>query len=46
VITGNPGNQGRVINTELQHLPSCQMFRYKQIPLPPPINHYRCPNSQ
>ena len=46
VINGNPGNQGRVINTELQHLPSCQMFRYKSIPLPPPINHYRCPNSQ
>ena len=43
VIRGNPSNQGRVIDTQLQHLPSCQMFRYKPVSLPPPINYYKCP---
>ncbi len=43
VIRGNPSNQGRVINTGLQHLPACQMFRYKPVPLPPPVNYYKCP---
>tara|TARA_B100000575_G_scaffold272996_1_gene255556 strand:- start:414 stop:842 length:429 start_codon:yes stop_codon:yes gene_type:complete len=42
VIRGNPSNQGRVIDTAPQHLKSCQMFRYKPTPLPPPMEQVRC----
>jgi hypothetical protein len=42
VIKGTPTMQGRVIDTGKQHLNSCQMFRYKQIPLPPPIESSGC----
>lgn len=31
------------LNTELLHLPPCQMVRYKPVPLPPPMNRGTCP---
>ena len=30
------------INTEMQHLPSCQMIHYKSVPLPPPMDVNKC----
>jgi len=30
------------INTAMQHLPSCQMIRYRSVPLPPAMNLPRC----
>ena len=42
VIKGNPSNQGRVLDTTPQHLSSCQMFRYKPMPMPPPMEEVRC----
>lgn len=41
-IAPTPGTQGRSINTELIHLPSCQMIRYKPIPLPPAMDLPSC----
>lgn len=33
----------RSIDTELVHLPPCQMVRYKPVPLPPPMKFDTCP---
>lgn len=41
-IKAGPSNSKRVINTNLQHLPSCQMINYNPIPLPPALNVNRC----
>mgnify|MGYP001329365567 CR=1 FL=1 len=41
-ISPTPGTQGRQIDTELVHLPSCQMIRYKPVPLPPPMDIPSC----
>lgn len=30
------------INTQQNHLPACQMIRYRSVPLPPPMNLPRC----
>lgn len=42
VIKGNPSNQGKVLDTTPKHLSSCQMFRYKPMPMPPPMEEVRC----
>ena len=42
VIKANPGNQGRVLDTSPQHLGSCQMVRYKPMPMPPVMEQVRC----
>ena len=34
------------IDTRLVHLPSCQMIRYKPVPLPPPMDIQSCPAPQ
>ena len=46
------GSEAMVINTNLIHLPSCQMFKYKPVPLPDPLEievcsqpHVASPNS-
>ena len=39
-------NKARDINTELIHLPSCQMIRYKPVPLPEPTVLDSCPSPQ
>ena len=36
----------RKINTNLKHLPSCQMIRYKPVPLPKPMNIQACPGPE
>ena len=41
-IRGHGGNKPRVIDTNMVHLPSCQMFRYKPTPLPPALQHPTC----
>jgi len=46
VIRANPANQGRVIDTSMQHLKPCQMVRYKSIHLPPPMEPVHCKYSQ
>jgi hypothetical protein len=43
VIRGTPTTRARVIDTTLAHLPSCQMIRYKPIPLPPALRMPQCP---
>lgn len=42
MIRSTPNTQGRVISTEQRQLPACQMFRYKSIPLPPPMTPVKC----
>lgn len=42
MIRSTPNTKGRVISTQQQQLPSCQMFRYKSIPLPPPMTPVKC----
>jgi hypothetical protein len=42
VISENPANSGRIINTNLKHLPACQMVHYKHTPLPPTIPSVQC----
>jgi len=42
-IQGRGCNAPRTINTELLHLPPCQMIRYKPVPLPPPMKMDTCP---
>ena len=41
-IPGDSCTQGRVINTTMEHLPSCQMIRYKPVPLPEPMRLQHC----
>ena len=38
-------NSVRNINTELLHLPPCQMIRYKPVPLPPSNKTIFCPTT-
>ena len=42
-IPGNACEQGRNINTELVHLPPCQMLRFPPVPLPGAQNYDSCP---
>ena len=42
VIRSTPNTKGRVVELEPQHLSSCQMFRYKPVPLPPPMEPVKC----
>jgi hypothetical protein len=44
-IEGNPSTQERDIDTNMLHLPNCQMIRYKPVPLPEPINVHSCNGS-
>ena len=37
-IRGDPSQTERHIDTQMLHLPSCQMIRYKPIPLPPALD--------
>ena len=32
------------INTEMEHLESCQMFEYKPVPRAPKMDLFKCPN--
>jgi len=41
-IRGTPTTKARSINTQLIHLPSCQMQRFRPVPLPPAIKYPRC----
>ena len=43
-IRGTPTTKARIIDTTPHHLPSCQMIRYKPIPLPPALRMPSCPN--
>ena len=43
---GTCSNKPQKIDTQLLHLPSCQMVRYKPIPLPPPLKVESCPAPQ
>jgi len=42
-LEGKACEKPRSVDTELQHLPPCQMIRYKPVPLPPPMNIQSCP---
>lgn len=42
IYTRDNHNRIREIDTELIHLPSCQMVKYKPIPLPDPIVLDKC----
>jgi len=42
-ISGNQCNQARTINTNMVHLPPCQMIRYRPTPLPPTVKLDTCP---
>ena len=43
-IEGNPSTHERDINTNMVHLPNCQMIRYKPVPLPEPLDVHSCDN--
>ncbi len=43
---GDDCHKARKVDTELLHLPSCQMIRYKPVPLPPPLKMESCPAPQ
>jgi len=42
IKSGNCGKSIK-INTEMVHLPPCQMIRYPPVPLPPPMEIETCP---
>ena len=42
IVYSNNNGQQSVINTSKLHLPSCNMIRYKPIPLPPKPNFSHC----
>jgi len=42
---GNGSSSGKTIDTNLIHLPSCQMIKYKPVSLPPPMKHEQCPGA-
>ena len=44
-IEETANRKGRVIDTRMHHLPSCQMVRYKSIPLPGNIKYENCPTK-
>ena len=46
VIPGTSCSKPRTIDTSLQHLPSCQMIRYRPTTLPPAMNLDSCPTPQ
>jgi hypothetical protein len=46
VLQGNGGNKMRTIDTDIVHLPACQMIRYKPVPLEPEMNPALCPNQE
>jgi hypothetical protein len=41
-IRGTPTTKERIIDTTPHHLPSCQMIRYKPMPLPPAMRMPSC----
>ena len=41
-IEGTPNRDERYIDTRMQHLPSCQMIRYKGVPLPENVEYDTC----
>ena len=43
VIKNSPTTEGKVLNTDMNHLQSCQMIRYKPTPLEPEIPKVLCP---
>ena len=43
VIDGPGCDRPREVDTELVHLPSCNMFRYKPTPLPKALDFPDCP---
>ena len=45
-IDGPGCNEVRVVDTSLRHLPACNMFRYKQVALPPALDLPPCPGEQ
>jgi hypothetical protein len=45
-INRNICDQPTLLNTELLHLPPCQMIRYKSVPLPPPMKVESCPSTE
>ena len=45
VLQGNGGNQTRTLDTTMEHLPSCQMIRYRPVPLEPTMKPVLCPNQ-
>ena len=46
VLQGNGGNKTRTVDTTLEHLTSCQMIRYKPVPLEPEMNQALCPTQE
>ena len=46
VIDGPGCDRPREVDTELVHLPSCNMFRYKPTPLPKALDFPDCPVRQ
>ena len=45
IIKGDTCGKQRVIDTTPMHLKSCNMIRYKPIPLPPKLNLAHCNNN-
>lgn len=45
-VVGKSCGKTRTVDTNLVHLPPCQMIRYKPVPLPPPMNVTQCPRSK
>ena len=45
-LRGSGCNQPRVLDTSMQHLPSCQMIRYRPVPLEPSMHPVLCPQQE
>lgn len=45
-FNGSSNGKLRTIDTSMQHLPSCQMIRYRPTPMPPAMNLNSCPTPQ
>jgi hypothetical protein len=44
IMYNNADGTQQVINTQKNHLPACNMIRYKEYPTPPAANYFRCGN--
>lgn len=46
IVINSTCGKKRIIDTRMEHLPSCQMINYRSVGLPPPMKLQSCPSPQ